>query len=294
MNGNLTEEEAEKARALGLIVEDAISETLEICEKLKKAGVDLSKVQWTKRVDGKDKRLKLREIEKEVDIEKIIAKNELNPEYPIGQRILYLRSIYNGTIDVEMSEEERKKAETLELIIDEQQSTISELLEICEKLKNAGIDLSKIQLSKRVNGKKKCIKLGEIETEVDIGEVIAKNELNPEYPIGQKVMYMKSAYNGTIDVEMSEEERERAETLGLIRDEQQSAISELLEICEKLKNAGIDLSKIQLSKRVNGKKKCIKLGEIETEVDIREVIAKNELNLEYPIGQKIQRLRRIV
>ncbi len=202
--------------------------------------------------------------------------------------------MYKGTKKGNLTTEEIEEARNLGLIVDEQQSAVSETLEICEKLKNEKIDLSKIQWGETVNGKSITFKLGEIqpkETNINIKDIIAKYKLNSEFPIGQRIGYMRGAYKETSKGQITKEEKKKAEDLGLIK---QSMITELLAVCKNLKDAGIDLSKVQWTKKVNGKSICFKLGEIQQKgIDIEKIINKNGLDSEYSIGQKIIRLRQL-
>ena len=171
---------------------------------------------------------------------------------------------------------------------------LSETLEICKILKERGIDLSEIQLSKSINRKRKYILLKEIEQDgIDIQKIIKENELNGKFKLGENISRLRVAYNGNGIYEITEKEKKLAKELGLINKKKYTRTAEKLGVCKILKENGVDLSKIQLSKKINGKPQYILLKEIEQEgIDIEKIIKENGLDGELKLGQDIREVRK--
>ena len=211
------------AEELGLIELDkrsAISKTLEICKILKESEVDFSNIQLSKKINGKKQYILLKEIEQEgIDIEKIIERKGLDGGFKLGLQIGSLRVASNGKKgSYKITEEEKRLAEELGLIELDKKSAVAETLEICKILKESGVDLSKIQKTKTINGKSKNIILKEIEQEgIDIEKIIKEKGLDGEFKFGQKINALKAQYNGKGSCKITEEEKRLAEELGLIK-----------------------------------------------------------------------------
>lgn len=213
----------------------SIGETLKIARTLKDNGVDSSKLQLTKIVNGRFSYLSLGELEQVgADIQKIIKENNLDPEYPYGTGVRILRSAYRGNYKI--TEEEKRETKELGLISKREMnkkgntkgngSTVGlsikgtsqeRALKIVEILKVNGVDPSKLQLTKIVNGRTKCRLLEELEQEgVDIQKIIAENGLDGKFEIGAKIMAMIKAYRGVGVYEMTKKDRKKVEEVGII------------------------------------------------------------------------------
>ena len=300
-NSRITEEEKRKAEKLGLIIKnkkDIITETIEIASILKKNGVNLSKVQLTKVEKGKSIFILLKEIKQEgIDIERIIKENNLDGDFPLGNRINSLKRSYKGTSKKSINAEEKRKIEELGLITAKEKSMTAETLEIAEILKENGVDLTKISMTskRKTDTKKAYILLKDIKQEgIDIDKIIVENGLDADYKFGQRVCSLRDAYKGYGSYKITEEEKRKAEKLGLIIPKEKSVISETLEIAEVLKQNGVDLAKIQMSDSIAGKRRYILLKDIKQKgVDITRIIEEEGLDGEYPFGARLYGLRRL-
>lgn len=88
-----------------------------------------------------------------------------------------------------------------------------ELFQIIKILQDNSIDVTAIPTTMR----RSYTTLKDIRQEsVDIESVIRDNQLDGDYRIGQKLNYFRLIYNGTIRVQMSNEERIMAEKLGIV------------------------------------------------------------------------------
>ena len=292
----ISEEEKKIAEKLGILdkKESVIDETLKICQILANNGVHFESIELSKMIDGKRYDILLNEIEqKGIDIIKIIEENNLSGDFPFGQRVGYLRSAYNGTVNCKITGDERRTAEDLRLIRTEQETSIAETLRICQVLYDNGVDLFNLTLSKTTNGKTEGIKLTDIKQEgIDILKIVSDNGLNPDFELGRRISSVRGSYNGAQKLLITEEEKKLAQRLGLIKEYRETSVAETLRICRILSDNGIDLSKIQLSVKVNGKYKEILLNEIEQEgIDIIKIIEENNLSGDFPLGKRVKRVR---
>ena len=225
----------------------------------------------------------------ELEVREAIKQGQARGETTYDEKVLESFKIIEEQEDVVKSFEEME--ESLDNIL--KKSAVAETLEICKTLKESGVDLSKIQLSKIINGKRKKILLKEIEQEgIDIEKIIEEKGLDGEFKFGRKIEKLRTAYNGKGSYKITEEEKRLAEELGLIELDNRSAISKTLEICKILKESGVDLSKIQITKTINGKSKNILLKEIEQEeIDIEKIIKEKGLDGGFKLGLQIGSLR---
>ena len=93
-------------------------------------------------------------------------------------------------------------------------TSISKTLEVARILKANGVDLSKVQLTR----KSVPILLEEIEQEgIDIGKIIEENGLDGKFEYGKKIIALRVAYNGKGNCKITEQEKEEARQLGIIR-----------------------------------------------------------------------------
>ena len=213
--GKITESDKKRIEILGLIKEEksAIEETLDILERLKEEGIDVTNIQTRIQVNNERRHIYLYELDDE-NIEEVIERLGLDRKYPMGMRLQGLISSYRGTKQGKITESDKKRIKALGLIREEK-SVTEEVLEILEHLKAKGIDVSRIKRMPRVNGKQRSSYLYEIEHE-DIEKIIKELGLDRQYPIGYKIVNMVNIYKGTLDGRLSEEDKKRIEALGIL------------------------------------------------------------------------------
>ncbi len=272
----------EKEDIIGLM-----DELLEYCRILKANGVDLTKIQLSRIVHGETRRyyyFLLRDINQDgIDIEKIIEENNLDPEYKIGRRIEKLRRYYK---EHQLIIRQRKEAERLEIAYSPIESTIHQVARYLKILKDNGVDFRFLDMS--VKGRK--ILLKDIkQIGIDINKIIRENNLDPNFPIGAKILYLRDKYSEK-DF-FSEEDKRAIEEMGLMRE---TPTTELLEYCKVLKENGFDFSNLKLSEFVDGKVKFYLLKEVNQEgLDLNKIIEENRLDPNFPLCRKISSLRAI-
>ena len=298
--GLITREEIEKAKA-GIKEESATTQLINLLEKLKEAGVDVSKLPRSSiSKNALLKNIKAQDKEgNEVDISEIV--NEMPDGYNIGSKIEYTLKIVREKSKGTIEKGEIDKLIGFGLITKEEiekaragieESAVSQLIKLLEKLKEAGVDVSKLPKSRKLL---KEIKAQDKEgKEVDISEIV--KEMPDDYNIGSKISsaLLSAKWKGTNKI--TDEETEKLIRFGLITREEiekaraqikESAVSELIKLLEKLKEAGVDVSKLPRS----GNKdktllKNIKVYDEEgKEVDISEIV--KEMPDDYNIGAKI-------
>jgi len=222
---------------------DMVTRTLKIAEVLNSNGVKLNVLIISK----KDRPLLLSEIEQDgVDIQKIIEENELDGTFAFGSNVINLRKIYKGTRGKnrkrELTKDEIELAKDLGLII-ETETAVSKVFRIAQILKNNGVNLQRLDISKKIilEGRKKqlYLLLSELEQEgVDIKKIIEENGLDGNIEFGNLVHYLRRAYNGTAKSYITEEEKRQAEELGLITQammEKQKKLQSLVQTDSELR-----------------------------------------------------------
>ena len=299
--GLITKEEIEKARAG--IEESAVSQLIKLLEKLKEAGVDVSKLPKSRKLL---KDIKAQDKEgKEVDISEIVK--EMPDDYNIGSKIssALLSAKWKGNNKIK--DEETEKLIGFGLITREEiekaragikESAISQLINLLEKLKEAGVDVSKLPRSYSKNTLLKNIKAQDKEgNEVDISEIV--KEMPDDYNIGAKIGYALRTVVETGKGAIKKEEIDKLIGYGLITREEiekakagikeESVVSKLINLLEKLKEAGVDVSKLPRSVPKDKTKTLLKnikaQDEKGNEVDISEIV--KEMPDDYNIGSKI-------
>ena len=169
---------------------------------------------------------------------------------------------------------------------------IEETLRISQILYDEGVNLRKIQLTSKVNGKAVHLLLKDIKQKgIDIEKIIEKYELNRYYKYGKRVAVLRSVYKGNEVRELTEKQRKTVEKLGLVNKE--NLIDETIRVAQILKKEGVDLRKITLNYKKNGECYNIKLKEIRQDgIDIDKIIKANGLDPNFKYGMKINVLRR--
>lgn len=297
----ITEEEKKKAENLGLVQTEerktVVVESLEIAQILYNNGVDLSKLQLT-RSEGKTRiYLRISEIQQEgIDIEKIIEENGLDGDIEIGDLIRRLRLAYNGKGGYLITEEERIRIEQLGIVQTEKEKTrIAKILEVAEILHNNGIALNKLKLTNRTGRKEIYTQLCDIrQNGINIERIIEENGLDGTLPIGKHIINLRATYKGETTLAMTEEEKRRAEQLGIVQiEKEKTMVAKALEVAEILHNNGVDFSKLQLSERTSKNSRVyLKIAEIKQKgINIQKIIEESGLDGDLEIGNLISKLR---
>lgn len=273
---------AEKLLNLGQIT--PIQEFFQIAEILKKNGVIIHKLQrGTLDETGKRKYFTLQELtQKGINFEKIIRENNLSGTYNFGFMHNSVASKYNSK--TVLTEEERKKVEELGIVNTDRITPMANLISILTILKQEGVDLTDINLSR----KNSYILLKDIVQEgIDIGEIIKKHGLDGEYSLGIAIGRLRGACKGVGSDKVTEKEKEKAKELGILIDEK-DLTDEAFEIIGILIKAGFSFKKTALTK--DGK--TILLKDLKQNgLNLSKVIKENGLSKNYPIGQRIVKIR---
>ena len=293
--------------------QSSIAEVLKIACILKDAGVDLGKIKDSVYSGGKRSFTLLKEIKQEgIDINKIIEENGLDGNFKYGRRLQRMKNAYTGTEARPITGEEIELAKQLGLIEKDEK-----IIKIARILKAEGVELSIIPIQPKIDGKQHSIILKEIKQEgIDINEIIEKHGLDGNFKYGEKVKYLKRKYKDKNISELSEEERELIDILGLFKKDvsidvkkqgdkenvkkrkrarrKNTVTGETLKIAKILKEEGIMFNQIQLQVSENGKIRFITLKEIKQEgIDINKIIEKHGLDGDFKYGEKVRYIRRI-
>lgn len=155
------------------------------------------------------------------------------------------------------------------------------LIEVLQILKNHGVDILNLPRSSK--------KIGEIEY---LKEIVAKNEIDKDYDIGQSMGMVIDSIKETLSGKrshcvVSDEEIKTLRGWGFVTDwdlekyqKQITAVQELIIISNKLKNRGIDLRSLLYYE-------C-EIGEIDDIEGLKQIIAEEGIEYKYKIGNAMR------
>lgn len=224
-----------------------------------------------------------------------MKKKEENLTYEEYVRLRETRRLGETKKIIKQTEEQEKQKkyeekQRLQLIKEEQklvkkeESIATKTLNIARILKDNGVDLKRLKLTKN----NYYLTLGEIKQEgVNIQEIIEEYGLDSGIKFAWGISYVKKLYCGNEKYKLTEEEIKEIEDLDFINKEKVQ--EETLRIARILNDEGVDFSKIQLSKN----NKFILLEEIkQVGIDMQKVIEENKLDGKFEIGKQIMYLRK--
>lgn len=259
-----------------LNTKNTLAKAIEKLDRLKEIGIDTSKLKQ------KDTILTL--AQKSGISEEKIKQLGLDPDNKIGQRIMSAISAYRGTAKGIPPTEEEKKQLILHGIRLEKQSQIyiQNLIQISEKLKAIGVDLSQMKTKDTIRTLAQKSGISE--------EEIRRIGLDPDYAIGLKRVHIARNYRKEKDrtnntststkrkksVLITEEQIQKLLDLG-IRLDYRDITQEFIEKLEKLDSIGVDVSKIKLNDTAKTLAAKSKIGE--------ETVKKIGIDPETPLGK---------
>lgn len=270
-----------------------IDSTLQIARILQENGIDLKKIQIKKSVNGKVIYTLLKDInQKGINIEKVIKENNLDENFHFGIGLMCIRQACKGTGSYVITQYEEAEAKQLGLC-KEDNRTFDDILKIAEILKQNGVNLRQLQLSKKINGEIKYLKLKELkQIGINIEEIIKKYNLDGELCFGLKFMHLKQSYYENMKYKITKHVRKKLDKL-MTDTPSVSKISKTLRISRILKENKVDLGKITLTKG-NSKGRYILLEEVKQQgVNIDKIIEENNLDGKFPLGANIIWLREV-
>ena len=282
---------------------------------MKQAGVEIESVPLTYRINKKFYYLLLKDIKQDgIDMKKIIEENGLDEEFKYGSRVLSLRKAYNGTGECAIKEHEKILAKELGLLkcrrkmsrSNRKEKLVEETIKVAQILKQAGVDIRKLVLSHRVNGKLSYIKLKDIKQDgIDINKVIKENGLDENFQYGMKMTILRQIYKGKANHPMTESEKKLVEAIDIFRERKSKEKitgdevlskktinkrlrEETISIAYILKKAGVDLRRIPLTYIKDKKRYFVKLKEIiQLGVNMNGIIEDYELDKNFEYGKGV-------
>lgn len=246
----LSEEGRKEAETLGVVTKFfVVEDVIEVLKILKFEGVDIRKINLDKNAKTERRSIVLRDISQVgIDIDAIIKKYNLDPNYPIGHRIRDLRQAYTGSMSCVITEENKKDAEELGIL--ERKDRIEEVLDILEILQSEGVDVRRISVAKHIDGKTIPTILADLrQDDVNMRGIIEKHKLDKNFIIGLYITRLRRKHKFNRE-ELSEETIKRINALGILEKkkvkeleaEQQNLLKQLKE-AKKLKRQAQLLSK---------------------------------------------------
>ena len=126
-------------------------------------------------------------------------------------RLYWIKRGYKGTNSLKLTNEEKEEVEKLGLIDFDKKSIVSQTIEVLTILKENGVDINKIKQKKTINGNSTTTILNDLIQEGLVSDtIINNNELDENFPIGQRISQLKSAYKGHNRLTISEVEKKRS------------------------------------------------------------------------------------
>lgn len=256
---------------------------LDIMEILAQEGINVNdelSIQTQKDVKTQSrKRNRLLKDMRIENIDEIIAKHNLDPNFPLGHYLSIMRSPTKYKTEVQQARLEKlgiesKAPEEKPKLFRNQ---LVEALYIMEELKKQGIDWPYIPQS--IDGVN--ITLGDIDVP-GIKGILTRLSLNPEYPIGSRIKEICKSCREKVGYHFGDEEKARADELGIFNSIEKNT-EETLDVLKAFKAEGIDLKIFR--------DKC--LAEIKDE-KVLAVAEKLNLPKFYMIGDRISTLRNLV
>lgn len=211
-----------------------------------------------------------------------------------------------------------RRAEELRLIMEDDNSKVAQALHIARILHANGVNLRKIQLSKKTNGKRHFFLLSEIQQDgIDIEQIIKENNLDGTFAFGRTVTVIRERYSArkrkqenadnlssdnsgnkskkreNNGYKIEGDELDEAFDLGLIPLPAKTIVAQTLEIARILKKHNVDFSKIEFRMRYkNGEPVGLLLEEIQQDgIDIKGIIQKYNLNGKFDFVKRVLDLR---
>ena len=212
---------------------NAVEKFIKKLEKLQQIGVDVSKISNRDTIETLAKKSG---IDKE-EIERI----ELDPKDKIGKKKSNISQNYRGNSKgVPPTEEQVQRLLELGISLERiERNRVDEFIEKLEKLKEIGIDVSLIKNADTIESLAKKSGVGKEEI-IQIG-------LNPKDKIGFQKTNISQAYRGRGENNPpTEEQVQRLLELGIRLERiERNIVDELIVNLDKLRQIGVDVSKIQ-------------------------------------------------
>ena len=289
--GNYNKEEQKRIENAGILKpkeKSVVSQTLDVLEILKNNGIDINRIAQGTARKGKKEFTSLKDINQEnVDIDRIIEENNLDPNFLIGYKITIVKQAYNGKGSYGIKQDEIKRIDDLEFKC-EKESTVEKFFYIVDILKENGVNIEELEFG---NSNETYKRLKDLKQDnIDFDSIIAMYNLDGNYNIGRTMKRIKNLKEGSIPkgFNISKQEIEKAKEMNLIK-ENKTKVEEILEVLKVLKNNGVDVTKIPI---YIGNNNITTLKDIkQDQVNIMKVIQENDLDSDYKIGQFIQGIR---
>ena len=249
-------------------INDSISETntidcfINILIKLKSLGVDVSKITKSDTIETL--------AEKSGISKDILKKNNIDSSIPIGRKKANIASAYRGIGEYKKPEKEQVK-KLLELGINlEKRDTIQEFIELLKKLKDIGVDVSKITSTDTIETLAEKSGIGK--------DILKKNNIDSSIPIGSKKAEILKSHRGKGEYRKPEKEQVKELFELGINLEKRDIVQEFINLLKELKDIGVNVSKITDRDTIETLAKKSGIGE--------DILKKNNIDSSIPIGSK--------
>ena len=257
------EEETDKLASIS-----TVQRFINTLEKLKKIGVDVSRIQARDTIQTL--------AEKSGVSKDKIEKERLNPEELIGKIKNHIAARYRGVEKRNPpTREEVRRLSELGINLEKEKTAAQKFIEKLEKLQSIGVDVSKIQTEDTIE---------ELAEKSGVSrEKIQEVGLEVNDKIGLMYKTLSFVYRGTRKgIKPTEAEAQRLLELGISLEAEESAVQRFIEKLEKLQSIGVDVSKIQTEDTIEklAEKSGIVIEKIEElGLNPNDKIGKNKTNI---------------
>ena len=257
-----------------------INKTLEVLRALEELGINIASIPAT--LGQEQTKTTISDIEIE-DIEKFLEQHEIQEDFPLGKGIikvsgLYIKGTYKERTD--LTDEEKKQIQIYGLARkkEKEKTVVKETIKLIKRLKNYGIDINNVTLRPIKEGHQTSMILSDLDlTSEQLQEISEEFELDEDFPLGNRIINVKQAYQRRGRVAISDEDRRDIEEIGLVNPKRTKGMQNInetrIKMFQLLKDAGIDVGTLNATYRKNGKRKNMLLGMLDLSEETLEKIA---------------------
>lgn len=276
--------------------------TLKIFDELERHGVDISQIPVHKlNENGRKRGTLISDLEIE-GISDILQQFNISQNFPIGlaiNDIFRFYSKWNFDEREDLSDEDKEKIKKYYLLKEDQKkkTVTQETIKLIEKLQEYGIDLTTMSLSFMENGKQKFLRLNNLSlSEEQLEEIMEEFDLSEDFAIGNRINNVLRACRGKESrVSVTDEQKEKFAEWGMLEyrvARYDYRVKRMLDIFYSLKEAGVDISNLKISIRINEKCFITSLGLLDMDpVKKQEIMTKFSIDESFLIGTKYKNLK---
>lgn len=262
------------------IEEIDINKTLEVLRALEQLGINTASIPAS--IGQEQTKTTIGDIEIE-NIEKFLEQHGIQRDFPLGKGITKISELYRKgtyTEKTDLTDEEKKQIQVYGLARqkEKEKTAVKETIKLIKRLESYGIDINNVSLRPLKEGHQTSMILSDLDlTSEQLQEIVDEFELDEDFPLGNRIINIKQAYQGKGRVAINDEDRKKIEEIGLVNPKKQQGLQDInetrIKMFQVLKDAGIDVGTLSTTYRKNGKQKNMILGMLGLNDETLEKIA---------------------